>query len=94
MECMWATIALIPKSIGEYHIIGLVEVLWKFVIINIYRCLSDSNELNDVLQGFRAWISTGMAKLGAKILQQIEGMRKVVLYDIFVYIHKVYDALD
>ena len=35
-----------------------------------------------------------MAKLGSKILQNIGGMRKDFLYDIFVYIHKVYDALD
>ena len=35
-----------------------------------------------------------MANLGAKIFQKIEGMQKEVLYGIFVYIHKVYDALD
>ena len=35
-----------------------------------------------------------MANLGAKILQQIEVMQKDVQYDIFVYIHKVCDALD
>ena len=56
MECTWDTIVLIPKGSGEYHTIDLVEVLWKVIIINIYLCLSDSNELNDVLQGFRAWI--------------------------------------
>ena len=35
-----------------------------------------------------------MANLGSKILQNIEGMRKELLYDIFVYIHKVYNALE
>ena len=35
-----------------------------------------------------------MANLWAKTLQQIEVMQKEVQYDIFVYIHKVYDALD
>ena len=35
-----------------------------------------------------------MANLGAKLLQQIEGMKKEVQYDIFVYIHNIYDALD
>ena len=34
-----------------------------------------------------------MSNLGAKILQKIGGMQKEVLYDIFVYIHKVYDAM-
>ena len=35
-----------------------------------------------------------MANLEAKLLQNIEVIRKEVLYDIFVYIHKVYGALD
>ena len=35
-----------------------------------------------------------MSNLGAKILQNIDGIRKEFLYDIFMYIHKVYDALD
>ena len=35
-----------------------------------------------------------MANLGTKLLQNIRGMRKEVLYDIFVYIHKVYDYMD
>ena len=56
MECKWATIVLIPKGSGEYHIIGLVEVLWKVIIINSDCCLSDFNELNDVFHRFRAWI--------------------------------------
>ena len=43
MEFMWSTIVLIPKGSGEYHIIGLVEVLWKVIIINIDQFLSDSN---------------------------------------------------
>ena len=54
--CMWDTTVLIPKVSGEYHIIGLVEVLWKVIIINSDCCLSDFNELNDVLHRFRAWI--------------------------------------
>ena len=35
-----------------------------------------------------------MANLGNKLLQNIEGMRKEFLYDIFVCIHKVYDVMD
>ena len=35
-----------------------------------------------------------MANLGANILQNIEDIQKEVLYDIYVYIQKVYDALD
>ena len=35
-----------------------------------------------------------MANLRAKLLQKIEVMQKEVLYDIFLYIHKIYDTLD
>ena len=55
-QCTWATIALIPKVSGDYHIIVLVEVLWKFIIINIDRCLSESKELYGVFHEFKAWI--------------------------------------
>ena len=50
---MWAAIVLIHKGSGEYHIIGLLEVLWKVIIINIDGCLLDSKTFNDVLQRFR-----------------------------------------
>ena len=35
-----------------------------------------------------------MANLGGKLIQNIEGIQKEVLYDIFLYIYKVYYALD
>ena len=35
-----------------------------------------------------------MANLEAKLLQNIDVIWKEVMYDIFVYIHKVYGALD
>ena len=35
-----------------------------------------------------------MVNLGPKLLQNIEGMRKEVMYDIFLYIHNVYDSPD
>ena len=54
--CVWDKTVLIPKGSGEYHIIALVEVLWKVIIINSDWCLSDSNELNDVLYRFISWI--------------------------------------
>ena len=42
---------------------------------------------------FRVWIGTGTATLEAKILQEIMGIRKEVLYEIFVDIHKDNDSL-
>ena len=42
---------------------------------------------------FRVWIGTGTATLEAKILQEDTGMRKEVLYEIFVDLNKDNDAL-
>ena len=52
-ECKWDTIVIIPKGNVEYHIIGLVEVLWKVIGINIDQHLEESINLYDVLHGFR-----------------------------------------
>ena len=54
MECTWYTIVIIPKENREYRIIGLVEVLWKVVNINIYQCQEESIDFHDVLHGFRS----------------------------------------
>ena len=43
---------------------------------------------------FIVWRGTGTATLEAKILQEIIGMQKEVLYDIFIYIYKSNDALE
>ena len=42
LDCTWNTIILLPKGGGEYHVIGLVEVLWKVISIIIDRCLEES----------------------------------------------------
>ena len=42
---------------------------------------------------FRVWIGTGTATLEAKILQEDTGMRKEVLYEIFIGIYNANDAL-
>ena len=54
-------------------------------------------------QGGRSWTettddnrrrSTGTATLKVKLLQQVESLREAVLQEIFLYLHKSYDALD
>ena len=42
LDCTWNTIILLPKGGGEYHVIGLVEVLWKVISIIIDRRLEES----------------------------------------------------
>ena len=68
-------------------------MIFKVISIIIDRCLEESIELHDVVQMFRVWRGTGTATLEAKILQEITGMQKEVLYEIFISIHKANDSL-
>ena len=42
LDCTCNTVILIPKGGGEYHLLGLVEVLWKVISIIIDRSLAES----------------------------------------------------
>ena len=75
-ECTWNIILILPKGNGEYRIIGLVEVIWKFSDINIDQHLEDSIDLRDVLHGFRSQRGTGKNTLESKPIQKIVGMQK------------------
>ena len=58
------------------------------------RRSTSSITFHDVFHGFRAGRGTGTATLEAKLLQQLAAMREEVLYVIFLYLTKAYDALD
>ena len=58
MVCTWDTAILIPKEGGEYRVIVLVEVIWKFITIIFDHRLADSIEFHDVLR--RANITCGL----------------------------------
>ena len=83
MECKWDTFVLLLKGGGDYHGIGLVEVIWKVVAIIIDRLLAESIEFHDVVHGFRESMGMGEATLEAKLLQTIAVVRQAVLYKIF-----------
>ena len=91
---MQSNVVLTPKGRGGCHGIGLLEVLCKIIAIIIDQLLSDSIEFHNILYGFIAWRITGTTTLEAKIIQQIAGLRKEVLYLIYFYLHKESEALD
>ena len=93
-EATWQAVVLIPKGKGDYRGIGLVEVMWKVVVVILNRRLTSSITFHDVLHGFRAGHGTGTATLEAKLIQQLAAMREEVLYVIFLDLTKAYDALD
>ena len=86
-EATWQAVVLIPKGKGDYRGIGLVEVMWKVVVVILNRRLTSSITSHDVLHGFRAGRGTGTATLEAKLLQKLVAMREEVLY-VFLYLHR------
>ena len=84
-ECAWKTIVLIPKGNGNFRGIGLLDVIWKTVT---------GIQFHDVLHRFRTGRGNWIAPLEAKPLQQLMAMREEVLHEIFLDLHKAYDALD
>ena len=93
-EATWQAVVLIPKGEKDYWGIGLVELMWKVVALILNRCFTASITYHDFLHGFRAGRRTGTSTLEAKLLQQLAALREEVLYVIFLYLHKAYDALD
>ena len=92
-ECTWDTIILLPKGGGNYHYIGMVEVIREVISIIINRRLEDSIEFHNGLHELRERRGTGTSTLEAKILNQIVVMHQAVLYKIFLDIQKAYDVM-
>ena len=93
-EALCQAVFLIPKGKGEYHGIGLVEVIWEAVLEILNLRLTASITYHDFLHLFWAGHGTGTATLEAKLLQQLASLRKEVLYVISMDLHNSYDALD
>ena len=94
LDFTWNNVILLPKGGGEYCGIGLVGVIWKVIFTIIDQRLVESIVFHNVLHMFIVWKETRTATLRAKIFQEITGMQKEVLYEIFVYIYKANDALE
>ena len=84
---------LIPKGEGEYQNTGLVEVMWKVVFVIIDCQITSSIAFHNVLHCFRAGCGTRIATLDAKLLQLLVAMKEDVLYVIYMYLYKLYEAL-
>ena len=74
--------------------IGLMEVVWKVLVVILNCLLTASITLQNFLHDFGSARGTGTATLEAKLLQKLAAMREEVLCVIFLYLKKAYDALD
>ena len=79
---------LILKWGGEYHGIGLVEVVCKAVAVIINYHFTASIAYHKSLHRFRAFYSTGTAILNVKLIQKVAAFSEAVLHAIFLYLHK------
>ena len=93
-EATWQVVVLIPKGVGNYCGIGLMEVVWKVIVVIINCLITASITYHDFLHGFRAGRGMGTATLEVRLIHQITAMREEVLCTIFMNLHKAYDALD
>ena len=92
-EATWKAVFLILKGGRNYHVIGIVEVVWKAVMVILNCCFAASIPYHDSLHGFRPGYGTETVSPEVKLLQQVSATGEEVLYMIFPDIHKAYDAL-
>ena len=79
---------LILKEGGDHRGIGIVEVVWKAVVVIINHCFTNSITYHNSLHGLRAGSGIGTTTLEVKLLQQVVAMREAVLHGIFLDLHK------
>ena len=68
--------------------------MWKVVAKILNFWLAASIACHDFLHILRTGRGTGTATFEDKLLHQLAALRKEVLYVIFMYLHKAYDALE
>ena len=74
-EITWQAVVLSPKGGGEYHGIGLVEVVWKTLVVILNCRFTASTTYHDSLHGFQAGRGMVTVKLKFKLIQQVTAMR-------------------
>ena len=93
-QMLRVVVVLIPKgSSGDYHGIGLLEVVWK-LIERVVDARPSKIELHDALHGFRATRGCGTGIMEAKQVQQLAYREQCPLFGIFLDLRKTYDAMD
>ena len=85
---------MVPNGVGEYPGIGLVEAVWKVVMVIINCPFTASIDFYYILCGFWVGHGTYTTYLKAKLIEQLTAMREEVLYPIILDLHKAYDDLE
>ena len=78
-EATWKVVVLILKGGGDYHVIDLVDVVWKAVTVILNFYFSASITYHDSLHGLWSGRGTGTAYLEVKLLHKVMAMREEFL---------------
>jgi hypothetical protein len=89
----WVIVILIPKGGGNYHGIGLLELIWKII-----ECVMDRRQnaikLHESLHRCQNGRGTGTAVIEAKLTQQLAHLEQRPFYGVFLDLKKAFDAID
>ena len=86
---------LIPKGGGkDFHIIELVEALWKTTTGITNQRLTTAITYHNSLHGFCTGHGEGTFILETKLIHRLAAMMGAVLHTVFLDLQKAYDALD
>ena len=75
---------LIPKSVGGYRGIVLVEVIWKVCLLIMNNRIQQNINLHDALHGFRQGRGMGTATMEAKLTQKLVRIVHEQLFQVFI----------
>ena len=88
----WTILVLIFMGTTNTRGIGLLDTLWKVVEALIETRLRASQQMNDVLHGFRAVRGTETAIIELKLDQDIASIDHDPLFLVVLYLWKAYDT--
>ena len=92
-DTKWRVVVLLPKGGRYFRGIVLMEDICKVISIILDHCLGLAIEFHDVIHGFMSGHRMVNAYLKAKMIQHLEEMREEVLYEMFLDLHKAYNAM-
>ncbi len=78
---------------GEYHGIGLLELIWK-VLKKVMDLKLEAIVLHDSLHGCLALQGTGTGIIEAKLAQQLAHLEQRPFFGVFINLRKAFDAMD
>ena len=92
-EWAWTMMVLIPKILGGYRGIGLVEVVWKFFSSIVNNRLQSTIILHGALHGFIQVRVAGVYIMDTKLEQQLTGIVHTSMFQVFLDVQKSYNSL-